>query len=45
MDYKKQMCKLLELPESFADDTSEVSEEVEPNNSGGMVAHGCTWCR
>lgn len=39
MDYKREMCKLLELPDSFADESSELSEE--PAESGGLVQTGC----
>ena len=39
------MCKLLELPESFAEDSEEESkEEVVAEKSGGMVRALCEQC-
>jgi hypothetical protein len=43
-EYKREMCRLLELPESFAEDSSEVEEVSVKNNAGGMVQSKCAGC-
>ena len=43
-DYKREMCKLLELPESFAENSSESEESSEEAAVGGMVQSKCDEC-